>query len=161
MIRIERRADVLVYTSAPLAEDLRIAGPLKAHIAFSSDAPDTDLVVRLVHVRPDGLATNIQEGALRLRYREGYASPKLLRAGEVVRAEVDLRSIAYLVPRGHRLRLQVTSSSFPRLERNLNTGAPNNADETRMVVANNRVVHSPAQPSWLELPVLGGAGPLR
>lgn len=151
---VERRPDVLVYTSEPLADDLRIAGPLKATLSFSSDAPDTDLVLRLVHVRPDGLATNIQEGALRLRYRDGFSAPHLLKAGEVVQATVDLRSIAYMVPRGHRLRLQVTSSSFPRLERNLNTGAPNNADETRTVVATNRVHSGAGTPSWIDLPVM-------
>jgi putative CocE/NonD family hydrolase len=151
---VETRKDVLIYTSEPLEQDLRIAGPLKAHLAFSSDAADTDLVVRLVHVRPDGLATNIQEGALRLRYRDGFISPKLLTPGETVQAAVDMRSIAYMVPKGHRLRLQVTSSSFPRLERNLNTGAANNADETRIVVAINRVHHSDIAPSWIELPVL-------
>ncbi|MBL8290093.1 MAG: CocE/NonD family hydrolase [Rubrivivax sp.] len=151
---VERRDDVLVYTSAPLEQDLRIAGPLRAHLSFASDAADTDLVVRLAHVRPDGLASSIQEGALRLRYRDGVQTPRLLRPGQVVQATVDLRAIAYMLPRGHRLRLQVTSSSFPRLERNLNTGAANNAAETRMVVAANRVVHSSAEPSWLELPVL-------
>lgn len=156
---VEARPDVLVYTSEPLTQDLRIAGPLVAHLAFSSDAPDTDVVARLVHVRPDGLATNIQEGALRLRYRESFTVPRLLREGEVVRANVDMRAIAYMVPRGHRLRLQVTSSSFPRLERNLNTGAPNNAEETRMRVATNRVHHTPEQPSWVELQVLREARP--
>jgi hypothetical protein len=151
---VESRHDVLVYTSEPLSQDMRIAGPLKAQLAFSSDAPDTDLVARLVHVRPDGLSTNIQEGALRLRYRDGIAEPQLLRKGEIVRATVDMRSIAYMVPRGHRLRLHVASSSFPRLERNLNTGAANNANETRIVIATNRVHHSATRPSWVELPVI-------
>ncbi len=151
---VEVRDDVLVYTSEPMAQDLRIAGPLQAHIVLSSTAPDTDLVLRLVHVRPDGLATNIQEGALRLRYRNGVTAPQLIAPGERVAATVDMRSIAYLVPRGHRLRLHVTSSSFPRLERNLNTGAANNADETRMAVAVNRVHHAADTPSWVELHTL-------
>jgi len=151
---VEARQDVLVYTSAALEADLRIAGPLRARLVFSSSAPDTDLVLRLVHVWPDGRATSIQEGALRLRYRNGVASPSFLEADRPVEATVDLRAIAYLIPRGHALRLQVTSSSFPRLERNLNTGAANNAQETRMVVATNRVHHGPAALSYLELPVL-------
>lgn len=152
---VEARNDVLVYTSEPLADDLRIAGPLAARIAFSSDAPDTDLVLRLAHVRPDGLSTNIQEGALRLRYRDGFVSPAMMQPGTRYTARVDLRSIAYLVPRGHRLRLHVTSSSFPRLERNLNTGAASNSHETRMQVARN-TVHLDGEGSWLELPVLPG-----
>lgn len=151
---VEVRDDVLVYTSAPLSEDLRIAGPLKARLVVSSSAVDTDLVLRLVHVWPDGRATSFQEGALRLRYRDGFERPKLMTPDVPVEAVVDLRSIAYKLPRGHRLRLQVTSSSFPRLERNLNTGAPNNADETRMVVAVNRVHHGAGAQSYLLLPVL-------
>lgn len=151
---VEARQDVLVYTSEPLAQDLRMAGPLKAHVTVSSSALDTDLVARLVHVWPDGHATSIQEGALRLRYREGIAHPRLLQPDVPVPVDVDMRSIAYKLPKGHRLRLQLTSSSFPRLERNLNTGAANNADETRMVVATNRVHHGPQAQAYLLLPVL-------
>ncbi len=154
---VEVRDDVLVYTSAPLAADLRIAGPLRAHLTVSSDAPDTDLVLRLVHVWPDGRATGIQEGALRLRYRDGFQNPRLMTPGQRYDVTVDMRSIAYMLPRGHRLRLQVTSSSFPRLERNLNTGASNNAAETRVVVALNRIHHSPEALSYLELPVFAAA----
>jgi putative CocE/NonD family hydrolase len=155
---VESRDDVLVYTSAALPEDLRIAGPMRARLAFSSSAPDTDVVLRLVHVRPDGLATNIQEGALRLRYRDGYASPALMEPGRIYEITVDMRSIAYRIPAGHRLRLQVTSSAFPRLERNLNTGAPSNAEESRAVVAVNRIHYGGDKASFVELPVLP-AGP--
>ena len=154
---VETRDDVLVYTSAPLDRDLRIAGPLKARLTVSSDALDTDLVLRLVHVAPDGRALGMQEGALRLRYRDGYSQPVLMQLGRRYEVMVDLRAIAYMIPKGHRLRLQVTSSSFPRLERNLNTGVANNADETRMVVATNRVHHGPDDLSYLELPVLDPA----
>jgi uncharacterized protein len=137
---VEARNDVLVYTSAPLTSALRIAGPLRAVLDVSSSARDTDFVARLVHVSPDGRALGIQEGALRARYREGINKPKLLEPGVKTRVEIDMRSIAYTIPAGHRLRLHVTSSSFPRLERNLNTGG-NNVDETVGVVAVNRVHH--------------------
>ncbi len=148
---VERRDDVLVYTSPPLEEDLWIAGPLRLHVQVSSDAPDTDLVARLVDVAPDGRALGIQEGALRLRYRDGVAAPQLLRPGERVTATVEMRDIAYRFPKGHRLRLHLTSSSFPRLERNLNTGG-DNARETNMAVATNRVHYDqPEAGSWLEL----------
>jgi putative CocE/NonD family hydrolase len=151
---VETRDDVLVYTSPPLAQDLLIAGPIRARLIVSSSAADTDFLVRLVHVWPDGRATGIQEGALRLRYRDGFVSPKLLAPGERTQITIDIRSIAYEIPRGHRMRVHVTSSSFPRLERNLNTGAPNNADETLMVVAVNSVFHGPEDQSTIETYVL-------
>jgi uncharacterized protein len=150
---VETRNDVLVYTSAPMASDMWIAGPIKANLAVSSDAKDTDLVARLVHVWPDGRATSIQEGALRLRYRNGFNAPSFLERGEPVRAVVDMRSIAYRLPKGHRLRLDLASSSFPRLERNLNTGG-DNATETLAVVATNRIHYDIKGGSWLELSVL-------
>lgn len=150
---VETRDDVLVYTSPPLAQPLRIAGRLAAHLTVSSSAPDTDFVARLVHVWPDGRATNIQEGALRARYRDGIERPALMQAGERYAVEINMRSIAYLVPRGHRIRLDVTSSSFPRLERNLNTGGRNH-DEDTPVAARNRLHHGGTALSYLSLPVL-------
>ena len=150
---VEARDDVLVYTTPVLQEPLRIAGPLRATLNISSSARDTDFVARLVHVWPDGRTTNIQEGALRARYRNGIDRPSLLQPGQPVELTIDMRSIAYLVPKGHRLRLHVTSSSFPRLERNLNTGG-RNYDETVGVVAINRVHHDKLLSSFVELPVL-------
>jgi len=154
---VETRADVLVYTSMELTEALRIVGPIRAQLTVSSDAPDTDIVARLVDVWPDGRATSIQEGALRLRYRDGYLRPLMLDPGRRYAVSVDMRGIAYLVRQGHRLRLQVTSSSFPRLERNLNTGAEFNATETQIRVAHNRIYHTPEAPSYLELYALPDA----
>lgn len=150
---VEVRKDVLVYTTEPMASDMWIAGPLKARLVVSSDVKDTDLVARLVHVWPDGRATSIQEGALRLRYRDGFGSPVFLTPGVPVQATVDMRSIAYRVPKGHRLRLDLTSSSFPRLERNLNTGG-NNFTETKPVVATNTIHYGIDGGSWLDLPVM-------
>jgi hypothetical protein len=148
---VEKRDDVLVYTSAPLEHALRIAGPLKARLLVSSDAPDTDLVARLVDVFPDGHAIGIQEGALRLRYRDGFERPVMMRPGERYDVTVDMRAIAYTLAAGHRLRLHVTSSSFPRLDRNLNTGAANNEAETAMRVATNRIYHDAQGASRLVL----------
>lgn len=150
---VESRDDVLVYTSAPLAKPMRIAGPLNARLVVSSSALDTDFVARLVHVRPDGTATNIQEGALRARYREGLTRPALMKPGQRYELTVRMRSMAYLIPQGHRIRLDITSSSFPRLERNLNTGG-RNYDESVGVVAVNTVHHGGTAPSFVELPVL-------
>lgn len=150
---VEEREDVLVYTSAPLEEDQVIAGPVKAHLRVSSTARDTDFVARLVDVWPDGRAINIQEGALRVRYRDGVRTPRLMEAGVEYPIEVDMRSIAYLVPRGHRIRLDVTSSSFPRLDRNLNTGGPI-FQEVAAVVALNSVHYGTEQGSSVEYFVL-------
>jgi putative CocE/NonD family hydrolase len=149
---VEKRDDVLVYTSAPLNQQLRIAGTVRATLSVSSDAPDTDLVARLVDVAPDGRALNIQEGALRLRYRDGLPA-KLMEPGERYTVTVSLRSIAYRIAPGHRLRLDVTSSSFPRLERNLNTGADVHT-ETQARKAGNRLHHGPAGESFVEFDVL-------
>lgn len=151
---VERRRDVLVYTSAPLAAPLRIAGFVKARLTVSSSAPDTDLVARIADVFPDGRSIGLQEGALRLRYRDGLAAPAMMEPGRRYEVEVDMRAIAHAIAPGHRLRLQVTSSSFPRLERNLNTGAPDNALETRIEVAENRLHHGGEAKAWLELAVL-------
>ncbi len=146
---VESRSDVLVFTSRPLQMPLRIVGPLRAKLHVSSSAKDTDFIARLTHVWPDGRSTNIQEGALRARYRGGLNQPVLLHPGEQVEISVDMRSIAYSVPAGHRIRLQITSSSFPRLERNLNTGG-RNFDETEGVPALNRIYHDAKSPSFLE-----------
>jgi putative CocE/NonD family hydrolase len=155
---VEAREDVLVYTSPVLQAPLRIAGPLHAVLTVSSSALDTDFVARLVDVAPDGRTLSIQEGALRARYREGMASPRLLQPDVPVTLTIDMRSIAWRVDTGHRLRLDVTSSSFPRLERNLNTGG-DNARETRIVVARNRVLHGGATPSYVELALLPAGEP--
>lgn len=148
---IEARHDVLVYTSPPLQQPLRIAGPLSAELYLSSSAPDTDVIARLVDVWPDGKALNIQEGALRMRYRDGFTTPHLMTPGKTYLARIDMRAIAYYLPAGHRLRLDVTSSNFPRLERNLNTGG-NNYDETVGIVAINRIHMDASRPSAVIIP---------
>lgn len=155
---VESREDVLVYTSDPLGADLRLAGPLKARLKVSSSARDTDLIARLVHVWPDGRATQIQEGALRLRYRDGIGRPVLMEPGRSYDITVPMRSIAYLVPKGHRIRLTLASSSFPRLARNLQTGGPVH-EEVDAVVAVNRVHHGGGMEAsaYLSLPVMDQA----
>ncbi|MGL4576039.1 MAG: CocE/NonD family hydrolase [Burkholderiaceae bacterium] len=150
------RQDILVYQSAPLAQALRIAGPLKTTLTVSSTAKDTDLVARLIHVQPDGTAINVQEGALRLRYRESYTTPALLEPGKTYTVTVPMRSIAYYFPAGHRIRLDIASSNFPRLERNLQNGTDNPHQETQPLVARNRVFHGGGALSYLELPVIEG-----
>lgn len=150
---VETRDDVLVYTSAPLSAPLRIVGPLRAHLVVSSSARDADFIARLVDVWPDGRAINIQEGGLRARYRNGIDEPRLLVAGEPATLDVDMRDIAWYLPAGHRLRLDIASSSFPRLERNLHSGG-RNADESTGSIATNRIHHDTTHPSYVEFPLL-------
>jgi uncharacterized protein len=135
---VETRQDVLVYSTAPLPKPLRLVGPIQLQVKVSSSAPDTDFIARLVDVTPDGKTFNIQEGALRMRYRRGFDNPQPLTPNQPETVTIDLRPTAYLLPQGHRLRLQIASSSFPRLERNLQTGG-NNALQTQAQVARNVV----------------------
>lgn len=150
---VEGRRDVLVYTSEPLREPLEIAGPVSAVLHVSSSAPDTDFTAKLVDVAPDGRARILAEGLTRLRYREGVERAAIYRPGTVVEVEVDLGATAFLFGRGHAVRLEVSSSNFPKFDRNLNTGRLQ-AWETQMRVARQTVHHGPERPSRLVLPVV-------
>jgi putative CocE/NonD family hydrolase len=147
---IEGRDDLLLYTSTPLDAPLTIAGPVRAELVVSVSTPDTDLALRLVDVDPDGNALLVQEGALRLRYRGGFDTPALLQPGKTTRVTVALRDIAYRFEAGHRLRLHIGGTSFPHLERNLNTGGKN-YDETEMRRAEITIHSDPDAPSALVL----------
>jgi hypothetical protein len=150
---IENRDDVLLYTSEPLEQPMRVAGPVRADLRVSATTPDTDIVLRLVDVDPAGNALLVQEGSLRLRYRDGYDTPRLLQPGEIYDVEIDLRDIAYEFQAGHRIRLHVAGTSFPRLERNLNTGRANFA-ETEIHRSEITVHSDPSAPSALVLHAL-------
>jgi putative CocE/NonD family hydrolase len=119
---IERRKDVLVYTGDALDADLEITGPVKLKLFAASSAPDTDFMAKLVDVRPDGYAQNLAEGVLRLRFRDPTRSPSLTTRGEVLDLTLDIGVTSHVFRAGHRLRVDLTSSNFPRLDRNANTG---------------------------------------
>jgi uncharacterized protein len=131
---IEARGDVITFTSETLTKPLLIAGPLSAVLHVSTDAPDADLVARLTDVDAQGHSILIQEGAQRLRYRNGFGTANLMQEGRIEEVEIRMRDIAYLVQPGHRLRLTISASSFPRLERNMQTGGLN-YDETTGQIA--------------------------
>jgi putative CocE/NonD family hydrolase len=150
---VEMRHDVLVYTTPPLENGLEVTGPLELVLYVSSSARDTDFIGKLVDVYPDGTAYNVQEGILRARYREGFEKKVWMKEGEVYEVRIDLMATSNYFRPGHRIRLEVSSSNFPRFDRNLNTGG-NNFDETEWVIANNTVHHSSAYPSHLLLPVI-------
>jgi uncharacterized protein len=144
---------VLTYTSEVLESDLCVAGPVTALLHASSSAPDTDWVVRLCDVWPDGRSLSVCDGILRARYRDSLMHPTLLKPGEVYQFGVDLWSTAQVFKAGHRLRVHVTSSDFPRYDRNLNTGGTF-ATESHSAVALNTVFHDAGRRSHLSLPVM-------
>jgi putative CocE/NonD family hydrolase len=150
---VEARADVLVYTTEPLEQGIEVTGPISLELHASSSARDTDFTAKLVDVFPDGTAFNVQEGILRARYRDGWSKRVWMQPGQVVRLPISLEATGHYFAKGHRIRLEVSSSNFPRFDRNLNTGG-NNYDETAWVVARNTVHHSSRYPSYLLLPIV-------
>lgn len=149
---IEARADVLVYSSEPLEEDLEVTGFVRPVLFVSSDARDTDFTVKLVDVHPDGSAWNVDDTILRARYREGWGREVFMQKGKVYELRPTPMSTSYRFKAGHRLRVEVSSSKFPQYMRNLNTGGAN-TDETEGVIASNSVHYSDRYPSRIELPV--------
>jgi putative CocE/NonD family hydrolase len=150
---LEKRPDMLVYTGETLTSGLELTGPITAIVHLSSDAKDTDVTVKLIDVFPDGRAMNIVEGITRARYRESFGKPVFMQPGKVYPVTVDLHATSWYLPAGHRLRVEISSSNFPRFDRNLNTGGKN-YDETTWVKAKNSVHHSAEYPSRLVLPVV-------
>lgn len=150
---VESRQDVLVYTSDVLTEPLEVTGFIKAKLWVKSSAPDTDFVVRLTDVYPDGRSINLADGVVRMRYRSSIEEPELAVPHEVYEIEVDLWATANVFLSGHRIRVQVTSSNFPRWNRNLNTGASNEATAD-FVVATQTILHDAHHPSQIVLPVI-------
>ena len=150
---VESRNDVLVYTSDVIEEEIEVTGPVKVVLYASSDALDTDFVAKLVDVYPDGKAYNMAEGILRARYREGLDQPKLLEPGKVYKLEIDLVGTSVAFQKGHRIRVDVTSSHFPQFDRNPNTGEPF-ATSTTVKRARQTIHHSSQQPSHIVLPVI-------
>ena len=149
----EARPDVLVYTSAPLAADMEVTGPLAATLWIQSSARDTDFTGKLVDVFPDGAARALADGILRVRYRNGPTTPQLLTPGQPTEITIDLGATANLFKAGHRIRLEVSSSNFPRFDRNPNTGGVFGEDrEVRR--AEQTILHDAAHPSRLVLPVV-------
>lgn len=152
--KMETRADILVYTSEPFTEGVELSGPIEPVLYVSSDAKDTDFTVKVLDVYPDGRAYNLDESIQRMRYRNGYNQPLVwMEPGKVYKVALQpLTTSNYFAP-GHRLRIEISSSNFPRFDRNLNTGG-NNYDETKGVVAHNLVHHSAQYPSSVTVTIV-------
>ena len=150
---VEERPDVLCYTSPPLDADMEMTGPIKVTLFASSSAPDTDFTAKLVDVYPFGCAVNIVDGIVRARYREGPTDPSPIEPGRIYEYKIDLGPTANVLRRGHRIRLEVSSSNFPHYDRNPNTGHEFGKD-AQVRVAEQTVLHSDAYRSHVVLPVV-------
>jgi hypothetical protein len=151
---METRSDILVYSTGPLKEGLEVTGDIGVTLYVSSDAKDTDFTVKLIDVLPDGTAYNIDENIQRVRYREGYdKAPVFMEKGKVYKVTFQPMETSIYFAAGHEIRVEVSSSNFPRFDRNLNTGG-NNYDEATGVVAHNAVHHSAQYPSSISLSVV-------
>ena len=151
---VESRPDVLVYSTPPLDQDLEVTGPISLDLFAKSSAVDTDFTAKLVDVWPNGFAQNLTEGILRASFRDSTTGdPKPITPGQVYEYKIDLWSTSNVFLKGHRIRLEVSSSNFPRFDRNLNTGR-RAADSATFVKAINTILHDSDHPSALILPVV-------
>lgn len=155
--KVEQRDDVLVYDTPPLERAVEVIGPIELRLFVSSSAPDTDFTGKLVDVHPDGRAIILTEGILRARYRNSLTTPELLEPGAIYELRLNLWATANVFLPGHRIRLEVSSSNFPRFDRNSNTGGVIAQEpRERYQPAVNRIFHDAAHPSCLILPILEG-----
>jgi putative CocE/NonD family hydrolase len=153
--KMETRRDILVYTTDPLKQGIEVSGPVELTLYAASDVKDTDFTVKLIDVYPDGRAYNLDETIQRMRYREGYDKEVMMEPGKVYRVTLGPMTTSNFFAAGHRIRIEVSSSNFPRFDRNLNTGGKN-YDETRSVTAHNVIHHSKQYPSQLRITVVKG-----
>jgi putative CocE/NonD family hydrolase len=149
---LHMRPDVLSFSSAPLESDVDVTGAVHAALWISSDAIDTDFTAKLVDVYPDGTALHIVDGQIRARYRKQRSKPEFLDPGKPYQVRINLGSVSNLFAKGHRIRLDISSSNFPKFEPNSNTGEPP-GKWTRRIKAKNTVFMGGRRPSHIELPV--------
>ena len=150
---MELRDDILVYTSDVLKEGVEITGFIESTLYVSSSGPDTDITIKLIDVYPDGKAYNLDETIQRLRYREGYDKEVFMEKGKVYKVDLTPMVTSNYFAAGHRIRIEVSSSNFPRFDRNMNTGG-NNYDETTGMKVENKIHHSTQYPSVIKLPII-------
>jgi putative CocE/NonD family hydrolase len=149
----EERKDVLVYSTSAFKEDFEVTGPISVELYESSSAVDTDFTAKLVDVWPNGFAQNLTDSVLRARYRNSREKPELMHPGETYKLTLDLMGTSIVFAPGHKLRLEISSSNFPRFDRNLNTG-DDFGQATRSEKAKNILYHDRAHPSAIILPIV-------
>ncbi len=151
--QVEERADVLVYTSEPLTEDTEVCGPIRVQLTAASSAPDTDFMAKLIDVWPNGFAQRLTDGMVRARFRTGMDKPTPIEPGRAYTYDLDLWNTCQLYRQGHRLRLEISSSAFPKYDRNLNTGETL-GQTTRMQKAAQKIYHDSERLSYVVLPIV-------
>jgi putative CocE/NonD family hydrolase len=151
--QMELRNDILVYTSEALSEGVEITGFIESTLFVSSTGLDTDVTIKLIDVYPDGKAYNLDETIQRLRYRDGYDKEVFMEKNKVYKVDLTPMVTSNYFPAGHKIRIEVSSSNFPRFDRNLNTGG-NNYDESKGIVVENKIHHSKQYPSVIKLPFI-------
>jgi putative CocE/NonD family hydrolase len=150
---VEQRSDVLVYDSAPLSQDTEITGPATVTLWASSSAVDTDFTAKLVVVKPDGQAVNLNNGILRTAFRDSLSQPTPIVPGRPYEYRIEIWPTSYEFRAGERVRLEISSSDYPQFAPNPNTGAPFGQD-TRTLPAVQTILHDPAHPSSITLPII-------
>ena len=151
----EMRSDVLCYTSEPLQENLELTGPIEVVLYAATDGRDTDWTAKLVDVSPSGYAKNLCDGIIRARYHDSLSEAKLLEPGTVYKYTIEVGVTGNVFKKGHRIRVEISSSNFPRFDRNPNTGNEYGMDD-ELRTAHQTVYHSKAYPSHIVLPVIPG-----
>ncbi len=150
---VEQRTDVLVYTSEPLAEDVEVCGPIRVQLSAASSARDTDFMAKLIDVWPSGFAQRLNDGMVRARFRAGMDKPSLIEPGRAYVYDLDLWNTCQMYQKGHRVRLELSSSAFPKYDRNLNTGEVL-GKTTRMQTAQQKIYHDRERLSYVVLPIV-------
>ena len=150
---VERRDDVLVYSTDPLQEDTEVIGPVRVQLYASSSARDTDFMAKLLDVWPSGYAQRLCDGMVRARFREGMEQPALIEPGRIYAYTIDCWNTSQAFKKGHRVRLEIASSAFPKYDRNPNTGAPL-GKSAEIKTADQTIYHDRDHPSHLVLPVV-------
>ena len=151
--KVEEREDVLVYSTEPLLEEMEVCGPIKVKLFASSSARDTDFMAKLIDVWPNGFAQRLTDGMVRARFREGMDKPSLIEPGRVYGYDIDLWNTCQLYKKGHRVRLEISSSAFPKYDRNLNTGEQL-GKTTAMQVAEQKIYQGSGRASYVLLPLV-------
>ena len=154
--QMETRNDILIYSTDILEEGIEVSGFIEATLYVSSDTKDTDFTIKLIDVYPDGTAYNLDETIQRVRYREGYDKEVFMENGKVYQLDLTPMSTSNFFKKGHRIRIEISSSNFPRFARNLNTGG-NNYDEIESVIAHNKIHHSSNYTSQIRLPIVSNS----
>jgi len=151
--KMEEREDILVYTSEALKEGIEVTGFVESTLYLSSDVKDTDVTIKLIDVHPDGKAFNLDETIQRVRYRAGYDQEVFMQKDQVYKVVLSPMATSNYFKKGHKIRIEVSSSNFPRFSRNLNTGGAN-YDESKGIIAQNKIHHSKRYPSHIKLPII-------